>query len=257
MEFLLNEDFMDFKIGEFPYDKNHSAMGEYHYVVNEGYKGNWIDPVCNHTYSGPSWIITEENGKHFMEQMRIKTDKPHDTHPMLMSGNDNWFNYTIHAKLRMFNTSGIAGIGFCVQNSMNLLALVFTEGELRLEYRHKMKKKILAKKSYNYNCDVFYELKATCNENIVTCYIDNEIDFKVENDQVIQGGKVCITATDPVQFQSVKVTCDEEVNHEINKKINAKERLKKQLYESMPKMKLYKKIDLKDFGSGRQLRFGH
>ena len=26
---LLDEDFSDFPIGEFPYDKNHSAMGEY------------------------------------------------------------------------------------------------------------------------------------------------------------------------------------------------------------------------------------
>lgn len=30
---LLNEDFSDFPIGEFPYDKNHSAMGEYHLSI--------------------------------------------------------------------------------------------------------------------------------------------------------------------------------------------------------------------------------
>ena len=29
---LLDEDFSDFPIGEFPYDKNHSAMGEYHFI---------------------------------------------------------------------------------------------------------------------------------------------------------------------------------------------------------------------------------
>ena len=29
---LIDEDFMDFPIGEFPYDKNHSAMGEYHFI---------------------------------------------------------------------------------------------------------------------------------------------------------------------------------------------------------------------------------
>ena len=29
---LLDEDFKDFPIGEFPYDKNHSAMGEYHFI---------------------------------------------------------------------------------------------------------------------------------------------------------------------------------------------------------------------------------
>ena len=156
MKFLLNEDFMNFKIGEFPYDKNHSAMGEYHYIVNDGYTGNWTDPVCTHTYSGASWIITEDKGKHYMEQMRIKTDRPHEIHPMLMSGDPSWFNYTMTVKFRMLNTSGIAGIGFCVQNSMNLLALVFTEGEVRLENRYKMKKEILAKKPFSYHCDAFY-----------------------------------------------------------------------------------------------------
>lgn len=30
---LLNEDFSDFPIGEFPYDKNHSVMGEYHLSI--------------------------------------------------------------------------------------------------------------------------------------------------------------------------------------------------------------------------------
>ena len=66
---LLDEDFSDFPIGEFPYDKNHSAMGEYHFIHYPGYYGKWYDPVCNHVYNGQgaSWIISEYNGKHFME----------------------------------------------------------------------------------------------------------------------------------------------------------------------------------------------
>ena len=65
---LLDEDFSDFPIGEFPYDKNHSAMGEYHFIHYPGYYGKWYDPVCNHTYNGQgaSWIISEYNGKHYI-----------------------------------------------------------------------------------------------------------------------------------------------------------------------------------------------
>ena len=137
---LLDEDFSDFPIGEFPYDKNHSAMGEYHFIHYPGYYGKWYDPVCNHTYNGQgaSWIISEYNGKHFMEQMRIRNDKPHRTFPMLTSGDRFWRDYTITASVRMFTTKwGNAGIGFCCQNSANLLVLVFEDHELRLEYRHK------------------------------------------------------------------------------------------------------------------------
>ena len=71
---LSNEDFQDFPIGEFPYDKDHTAMGEYQYVVENGYHGNWVDMVCNYTYNGtgPTWLITERDGRHFMESMRIR-----------------------------------------------------------------------------------------------------------------------------------------------------------------------------------------
>lgn len=71
---LSNEDFQDFPIGEFPYDKDHTAMGEYQYVVENGYHGNWVDMVCNYTYNGtgPTWLITERDGRHFIESMRIE-----------------------------------------------------------------------------------------------------------------------------------------------------------------------------------------
>jgi len=49
---LCREDFQDFPIGEFPYDRDHTAMGEYQYVRAEGYQGNWLDQVCNYTYNG-------------------------------------------------------------------------------------------------------------------------------------------------------------------------------------------------------------
>ncbi|MFA9558167.1 hypothetical protein ACERII_12725 [Evansella sp. AB-rgal1] len=256
---LLNEDFMDFDISEFPYDRNHSAMGEYHFVINEGYAGKWVDPVVNHTYngSGASWIVTEENGKHFMEQMRIKTDKPHVIHPMLMSGDTTWFDYTATTKLRMLKTSGIAGIGFCVKNSMNLLALVFADNSIRLEHRHKMSKEILASKAFDYNCDDFYEISVACKDDVVRCYVNNTFVFQVKNERVAEGGKICITATDPTQFEYVTVTASLETIVAIEERQKAKEKQTAELCETMPKMKLYKKIDLKNFGSGRQLRFGH
>ena len=33
---LFSEDFSGFAIGEFPYDPDHTATGEYHYVVEKG-----------------------------------------------------------------------------------------------------------------------------------------------------------------------------------------------------------------------------
>ena len=59
---LSNEDFQDFPIGEFPYDKDHAAMGEYQYVVENGYHGNWVDMVCNSSYIQRNWSNLADHG---------------------------------------------------------------------------------------------------------------------------------------------------------------------------------------------------
>ena len=221
---LLDEDFSDFPIGEFPYDKNHSAMGEYHFIHYPGYYGKWYDPVCNHTYNGQgaSWIISEYNGKHFMEQMRIRNDKPHRTFPMLTSGDRFWRDYTITASVRMFTTKwGNAGIGFCCQNSANLLVLVFEEHELRLEYRHKEEVSIIESAPFDYNCDDTYVLKAEIKGSHVICSVDDKVYFDLDTEYAKQGGKVAITATIPTQFGFVNVTTSESTAASIDAARNA------------------------------------
>ena len=73
---VADENFSDFPLGAFPYDKEHSAMGEYHYYPEEGYKGNWLDPITNWNYKGPTWLVTSPfmSNVHVMEQMRVQYD---------------------------------------------------------------------------------------------------------------------------------------------------------------------------------------
>lgn len=258
--YLLKEDFMDFPIGDFPYDKNHSAMGEYHYINYPGYRGRWHDPVCNHTYNGQgaSWTITEYDGRHYMEQQRIRNDKPHRTFPMLTSGDRFWKDYELEVKLRMFTTKwGNAGIGFCCQNSANLLVLVFEEGELRLEYRHKEQVEIIERVAFAYNCDDYYVMKACISGDHVICSVNGMAYFDVHTEYALQGGKAAITATIPTQFEYVNVTVTDETAAQIDAARKAYSELCAKEQQKYPKMKLLKKIDLRNFGTGRQVRFGH
>ncbi len=256
---LFFDDFKGFKIGEFPYDKNHTAMGEYHHVINEGYSGNWVDMVCNYTYngSGASWIITEDDGVHYMEQIRVIDNKPHKTHPILMAGSDKWHDYTFSAKLRMFSTLGSAGIGFACINSLNLYVLVLEDNKLKLIYRHKQVDEVIASCDFVYNCDDFYELKVECKADTATCYINDKAMFSATHKDMGRCGKIAITATRPTQFSNVNVWVDELIFDKIKEETRAYEINLINEQEKHPKMKLYKKIDLKDFGTGRQVRFGH
>lgn len=256
---LFWDDFSHFPIGEFPYDKNHSAMGEYNYIVNDGCHGNWTDMVCNYTYngSGASWIVTEDEGKHYMEQMRLIDNKPHKTHPMLMAGSDKWTDYTVSATVRAFNTGGSIGIGFQCINSLNLYVLVLEDGKLKLLYRHKQEERELVSCVFAYNCDEYYELKAECRGDSVRCFVNGEEQFYYAEPGLGRGGKIAITATVPAQFTDVEVWVSEEVMEAIKETEEKYAEETQKRISTHPKMKLYKKIDLKNFGTGRQIRFGH
>ena len=258
-QFLLNESFQEFSIGDFPYDAEHSAIGEYHLFRTGGFTGEWYDPVCNYTYRGPSWIITEDGGKHYLEQMRLccQTTVPHRTWPTLVTGNNNWHNYRIEAAVRFFSTKGEAGIGFCYQNSLNLLILRFRGGNVELLRRHKAEEEIFASRPYPIGCDSDYVLAADIQEEHISCFVNGEPVLEADTPFASIGGKAAVTATTPARFTDIRVSVDSSTRRAIESREQAEEAMTSKAVSRYPKMKLWKIIDLQNFGTGRQIRFGH
>lgn len=256
---LFQDNFSKFPIGEFPYDPDHSATGEYHFVTEQGYAGDWINQVCNYTYngSGASWIITEENGKHYIEQMRIEKNRPHRTFPTLQTGSLHWFDYNVSAVVRRLSTKGCAGLAFCMQNSLNTLVFLLEDGCARLVYRHKENVSILCETTFSYDCDSFYTLSVSVRGEHVKCSIDGRELLSTHTELAAKGGKIGVTADCPTQFTDILVEAKPETCLAITKKLEAEKAQLKELQKQYPSMKLWKKIDLKDFGTSRQIRFGH
>jgi hypothetical protein len=257
---LSREDFKDFPIGEFPYDRDHTATGEYHYIVEEGYHGNWYDPVCNYSYNGtgPSWLITENNHVHYMECMRIEKNRPHRTFPTLETGSKFWKNYKVSVKVQRLSMKGIAGLVFCLNNSIDTLVFAFkNKDEISLTYRHKEDLQELASTKYVHNSDSIYTLSVNVEGRNIYCYINDVQVLEADSEFAARGGKVGITADCPTRFTDfiVSVTPDEQKQINNVKKV-ARESERKEM-DTHPAMKLWKKIDLKDYGTSRQIRFGH
>ena len=257
---LSNEDFQDFPIGEFPYDKDHTAMGEYQYVVEKGYHGNWVDMVCNYTYNGtgPTWLITERDGRHFMESMRIEKNRPHRMFPTLETGKHQWKDYEVSVSVRRLSQKGMAGLVFSMNHSIDTLVF-YLDGKDKavVAYRHKEEVQILKEVSFPHGCDQEYRLKVDCDGRIAKVYVDDQELFRVENDLVARGGKVGITADCPSRFADFKVCVSEKTKQEIDVAELAVKEAETEEMKKHPKMKLWKKIDLKNFGTSRQIRFGH
>ncbi len=180
---LSNEDFQDFPIGEFPYDKDHTAMGEYQYVVENGYHGNWVDMVCNYTYNGtgPTWLITERDGRHFMESMRIEKNRPHRMFPTLETGKHQWKDYEVSVSVRRLSQKGMAGLVFSMNHSIDTLVFYLDgKDKAAVAYRHKEEVQVLKEVSFPHGCDQEYRLKVDCDGRIAKVYVDDQELFQVE-----------------------------------------------------------------------------
>ena len=257
---LSNEDFQDFPIGEFPYDRDHTAMGEYQYVVANGYHGNWVDMVCNYTYNGtgPTWLITERDGRHFMESMRIEKNRPHRMFPTLETGKHQWKDYEVSVSVRRLSQKGMAGLVFSMNHSIDTLVFYLDgKDKAAVAYRHKEEVQVLKEVSFPHGCDQEYRLKVDCDGRIAKVYVDDQELFRVEDDLVARGGKVGITADCPSRFADFKVCVSEKTKQEIDVAERAVKETETEEMKKHPKMKLWKKIDLKNFGTSRQIRFGH
>lgn len=257
--FLLEEDFSAFPIGEFPYDPDHSAMGEYHYIKPEGMSGAWIDPVCNYTYngSGPSWMITETGGKHYMEMTRIEKDKPHRMFPTLQTGGKWWKNYSVSAVVRRLSTKGYAGIAFAMQNSLNTLVFQLEKEAVSLVYRHKEEVEVLKRAEFRNDCDREYVLEISCFGDQAVCAVDGETVLECSFERIKMGGRIGITADCPTRFTDIRVWMEEDAYYEAEEEERRRKEEELNLQKQYPAMKLWKKISLADFGAARQVRFGH
>lgn len=257
---LCKEDFQDFAIGEFPFDPEHTATGEYHYIVEDGYCGNWVDQVCNYTYNGtgPSWIITELDGVHFMESMRIEKNRPHRMFPTLETGSRLWRNYEASVRIQRLSQKGMAGLAFCMNNSIDTLVFSLRDKDrAELSYRHKEEIIILAECEFVHDCDTLYHLSVDCNGKKITCRVDGKLLLQAESELAERGGKIGITADCPTRFTDVEVMVSAEEASLLQAREEEQRRREMTEMSHHPRMKLWKKIDLKNFGTSRQIRFGH
>lgn len=254
---LFFDDFLGFSIGDFPYDPDHSAMGEYHYYPVKGYTGQWYDPITGSSYRGPSWIITEEDGKHFMEQQRLSNPKDYTpTRPTLTAGDKDWQDYTVSVTMRQFWTAEYSGIMFRYQTSLMAYAFTLGAGKARFEKVYKTEINVLAETDYETNCDDFVTLTVkVCGNEMIGCINGKEV-LKACDD-TYRYGCIALMAQMPTQFTDVCVEADEAENARLTALKADRARRVAEKRAGYPQARLWKIIDLKGFGAGRHVRFGH
>ncbi|NLW55806.1 MAG: hypothetical protein GX050_04170 [Firmicutes bacterium] len=251
---LAKEDFQDFKIGAFPYDPEHSAMGEYHYYPPSGYTGNWYCPITDHGWRGPMWLITNAGERRVMEATKLRRNDLFDRN-VLVTGEDDWSDYTVEVEMRVLDTSLSGELGFRYQNSRCYYALCLEAGQVKFLRRNHAETVELFAQPYDYNCDRFEELKVECRGEEFHCYLNERLVCTVR-DATFRRGKVALAAETAVQFANLLVYTDAATVRQTQAERQRQKEQLTLLRQEYPQPQLWKRIDLRDFGAGRSVRFG-
>ena len=253
---VINENFTDLDLGEFPYDKGHTALGEYHYYKPQGKYGNWYDTICLHQWRSQdgSWLITSNGKKRFLEQNRSDYTKGAFTNVYccLVHNEELFSNYALQFDLRLFEVNNYCGMAFNYLSSREYDFVGINGEKLTLFHRHEEDFIIYDSISFDFNDLETYHFKVEIKDSI-NVYVDDVLKLS-SNVQFIPGLRVACIAKSACRYSDiiVEMSNDDYYNHlELKKaEINRLENKRKEY----PKLQCIKKIDLSNFGSGRQLR---
>jgi rhamnogalacturonan endolyase len=255
---LFFEDFSSFGLGPFPYDPEHSAMGEYHYYPERGYKGQWHDPVVNYTYKGPSWLITAPalDGRRVMESSRIQEIEEKNTLPTLVAGSTEWMDVRIDVTFKPLSRELHNGFLFRYQTSLRHYALFLTDEGIEIHRVDLTDRMVLKKADLKWTPDEFISLTVILSGDQITVLREEEQILTLEDGRYTKGS-IALSASMPTQYRSITVMATEEELLRLQKKEEEDQQRIAKKRAQFPQMRLHKKIDLQDFGAGRQIRFGN
>lgn len=255
---IIKEDFLDFNTGELPYDKGHSALGEYHHLVYDGYFGNFYDPIALHQWRSldGSWLITEEDGKHFLEQNRGDNSKGafQTVYATLVHRTKLYSTYKLEYDLRMFEVAGMAGMAFSYLTSRYYYAVGLKYGSLCLYRRNEETIDIIdeVKLEPDFDYDKTYHFEVLVRDDVIV-KLDGKEVLKGKIDYV-NGRSIAFVSKSQVRYSNLLVTMTDSELLAHDRGILAEEKRIEAKRNKYPNLKRIKRLDLGVYGSGRQLR---
>ncbi len=255
MELWIKEDFQDLELNEFPYDRQHSALGEYHHFIHKGKYGNWYDPISLHQWRSldGSWLVTERNGKRFLEQNRGDQSKNAfaNVYCCLINKNKVYAPYILEFDIRLFELAHFCGMAFCYTTSRNYYAVGINGKEIALYRRVEENFDFIARKEFIIDDTKTYHFKISVSDHTLV-YVDGEL--VLEGDMIFTSGLFGCVAKSACRYSDIQVWFEKKNwKSHIEKKQTEKNRIEKKRKE-YPQLKCLYKISLQNFGTGRQLR---
>ncbi len=232
---------------------------EYHFLKSLMPKGNWSVTCFQSREADHAWSVKVVDGAKVMEQTYNRTID--FSHPTIDAGNIFWGDYKAEVTMSPLALEGRTGLLFRLHNdrcyyfygmyNQKIVILKLNHG---VSYR-KENRQVLAEQEYPWKLNQKYTLAVEVVGNTYTASLNGKKIFTVKDD-LFARGKIGLTSDKPARFYSVKVTTNASEAERIAKETNAQSMEWADLQTKNPKLKLWKKIDIKGFGTWRNVRFG-
>ncbi|MGE5648404.1 MAG: hypothetical protein ACM336_21705 [Acidobacteriota bacterium] len=258
---LFRDDFAHFPPGllSSPLGQLNGAIQEYHYLPHRGVPlAPWENAICH----DDSWVIGDEDGKPYLEQHLIHTQDSRST-PAFITGDPEWSDYTVEAKMKPLSTADMAGVVFRYRTNRHYYVFALTGGNrARIAVRQPIEKKLrvpdwreVASAEFAYDTKAYHTLKVENDGPRVRAYVDGRLVLEASDGEILKG-KAGLAANIPVRYQDFRVTVSDENRAKIEGRIRARETELAALRAQNPKPVLWKKFETPKFGAGRNVRFG-
>jgi hypothetical protein len=258
MKTLLQTNFDEFPTGMFS-----APVGphtEYHYLPEAAPKLGWA-VACFGTgqEAGRAWHVVEEGGGKAMRQT-ITNERRH-THPMLSAGDLLWGDYTLSVRFRPDSRAGRCGVVVRYHNNRcytfcglegDALVLVQVHHEKAF---HVPDETLLAALPCAWQEGTEHTLHVTVSGSRFWAQVEGLGTVEAQDDTYAQG-KIGLLCDGPASFHSVEVTAEDRAVEQFNLLRSKADREIDKLREQYPKPVVWKKLDTRGFGVGRNLRFG-
>ena len=255
--YLLNEDFSGFQPGMFSPGVI-GAHAEYHYLSATAPKGNWVVSCFRSTQSQRAWRVTRKDGINMMWQ--ASHEKYYFTHPMIVAGSEFWRDYKVTVVFAPDSDEKQTGFVFRYKNDRCYYFLGLHKGHALLKLVHhaqafrKPYEKILTQKDFCLKPGTWITAHVDLKGDKIIGQI-NGVTLEAKDSTFLQG-KVALTADVPTRYRCVTVTASQAEAKRIDKLNQEKLQGENRLQSQNPKMRIWKKMTMSDFGVGRNLRFG-
>ncbi|MCC6796027.1 MAG: hypothetical protein IT366_12990 [Candidatus Hydrogenedentes bacterium] len=236
------------------------AHAEYHYLPETTPRGPWaVSTFRSDSESQLAWRAIRVDGKPALAMMT--PNKMKHTHPMVVAGDEAWRHYTFAASVVPMEGEGRCGVAVRYQNDRCYYFAGVENGNAfisRLRHEKAFREPdeaILAQAAFVMESGKTLSMRVTVSGSKLSAALNDSLRLEAD-DTTYTEGRVALLSDIPAKFLSARVVMASEEKARVDAENAQRATEENTLQESNPTPVLWKKVQLKDTGVGRNLRFG-